>query len=157
MAINQPTMTKEELKARLQSAKHQKQDFWGRNFTNIFIWVGMLLFGIGLAIAAYNYNFMQNATETEGIVIRLDGGSRRQGYAPVIEYSDDNHQMQTYYSMEFSRPPMYQVGEKVKIYFKTEEPANASMGMSWIPIMILGGMGAFFMGIGAIFKKAFNV
>lgn len=150
-------MTKEELRARLQNTKHQKQDFLSRNFANIFIWIGMLIFAIGLAIAAYNYNFIQNSVETEGFVIRLDGGARRQGYAPVIEYYDDKQHLQTFYSMEFSRPPMYHVGEKVKIYFKTEDPSDASMGMSWIPIMILGGIGAFFMGMGFLFKKAFKI
>ena len=150
-------MTPEELRAKLEEVKNQKPDFLSRNFANIFIWVGLLIFGIGIAVAAYNYNFMQGAVETEGVVVQMDGGSRRQGYAPVIEYNDRNGFVQTYYSMEFSRPPSYHVGQKVKMYYKTDDPTDASMGMSWLPIMILAGIGSFFIGMGAIFKKSFKV
>jgi hypothetical protein len=149
-------MNKEELKARLQAAKFQKNDFWSRNFANIFLGVALLLLVIAAGIFIENYMFMQKAIKTEGTVINLHSASRRQGYAPDIEYfTGGNATKQIYYSQVYSRPPMYDIGEKVTIYYLENEPENASTGMSWIAIAIVGGLGILFLFFGIMFKKFF--
>lgn len=150
-------MNKEELKARLQKDLYKKPGFWEKNFTKVFTWIGILLLVIGLGIGCYNFYFIQNSTKTKGVVLRLDGGAFRQGYAPVVEFLDKNQQAHLHYHMVFSRPPQYQVGEYVDIYYKSDDPENASMGYSWFPILILGGIGLVFIFFGIIFQKAFKL
>ena len=150
-------MDKEELKARLQKGFYKKPGFWEKNFPKVFTWIGILLLSIGLAIGAFDYLFIQNATKTKGTVVRLDGGPYRQGYAPVVEYFDDDRKPHLYYHMVFSRPPQYEVGEEVEIFFKKDDPDDASFGYSWFPILILGGIAAIFLLFGFIFNKAFKL
>ncbi|MCP9757621.1 DUF3592 domain-containing protein [Lacihabitans sp. CCS-44] len=150
-------MNKEELKARLQKNLYKKPGFWEKNFPKVFTWIGTLLLVIGLGIGCYNFYFIQNATKTKGVVLRLDGGAYRQGYAPVVEFLDKSQQAHLHYHMVFSRPPQYQVGEYVDIYYKSDDPENASMGYSWFPILILGGIGLVFIFFGIIFQKAFKL
>lgn len=150
-------MDKEELKARLQGYKLREKNFWERNFANIFLGVALLLLVIATGIFIENYMFMQKAIKTEGTVINLHSASRRQGYAPDIEYfTGNNVTKQIYYSQVYSRPPMYDIGEKVTIYYLENEPENASMGMSWIAIAIVGGLGVLFLFFGIMFKKFFK-
>lgn len=150
-------MDKEELKARLRKDLYRKPGFWDKNFPKVFTWIGLLLMSIGLVIGTFDLYFIQNATKTKGVVIRLDGGAYRQGYAPVVEFLDKNQQPHLHYHMVFSRPPQYQVGEYVDIYYKNNEPDNASMGYSWFPILVLGGIGIVFVFFGIIFQKAFKL
>ena len=148
-------MTQEELRARMYENRYRKPDFWERNFAKIFSFIGVALLLGSLGIAAYNYNFMRQAKQTVGEVIRLDGGAYKQGYAPVIQYFDEENMEHLYYSTEFSRPPRYRVGQKVDMYFKTTDPEDASMGFSWLAILVLGGIGIVFTFFGIIFQKAF--
>jgi len=150
-------MDKEELKARLRKDLYRKPGFWDKNFPKVFTWIGLLLMSIGLVKGTFDLYFIQNATKTKGVVIRLDGGAYRQGYAPVVEFLDKNQQPHLHYHMVFSRPPQYQVGEYVDIYYKNNEPDNASMGYSWFPILVLGGIGIVFVFFGIIFQKAFKL
>mgnify|MGYP003883774255 CR=1 FL=1 len=150
-------MDKEELKARLQKDLYRKPGFWDMNFPKVFTWLGILLISIGLGIGGYNYHFIQNATKTKGVVIRLDGGAYRQGYAPVIEFLDKTQKPHLYYHMVFSRPPQYQIGDNVDIFYHNDDPDDASMGYAWFSILILGGIGSVFLFFGFIFQKAFKL
>lgn len=146
-------MTKEELKAKLQGERYRKPSFWDKNFPKAFLAVGLVLLVLASAVAIYNYNFMRNATQTVGEVIRLDGGKYKQGYAPVIQYVDSSKKTYLFYSTEFSRPPRFSVGQKVVIYFNNDDPNQASMGYSWLFIGVLLGIGGVFTFFGLIFQK----
>ncbi|HLO44084.1 MAG TPA: DUF3592 domain-containing protein [Leadbetterella sp.] len=150
-------MDKEELKARLQKGYYKKPGFWDKNFPKVFTWLGILLLLIGLGIGANDLYFIKNTTKTAGVVIRLDGGAYRQGYAPVVEYRDQNQKPHLYYHMVFSRPPQFEVGETVDIYYKNDKPDEASMGYSWLAILVLGGIGTVFLFFGILFTKAFKL
>jgi hypothetical protein len=149
-------MNKEELKARLQKGYNPKPSFWLNNFPKVFTAVGILMLAICLGIATFNYSFIKDSEKTTGVVIGLDGGLRRQGYAPVVQYSDLNQTVHTYYHSVFSRPPQYQIGDVVDIYYLKDEPSNASMGYSLLGIAVTGGLGVLFLFFGFIFQKAFK-
>ncbi|MCA0366049.1 MAG: DUF3592 domain-containing protein [Bacteroidetes bacterium] len=149
-------MTKEELKARLQGERYRKPSFWDKHFPKAFLYLGIALFIGGIAVGISNYVFMENSEKTVGIVIRLDGGAYRQGYAPVIEYYDNQNKAHLFYSNEFARPPRFKVGEKLPMYYKLNNPENASMGISWLAVGVLCGLGTVFTFFGVIFQKFFN-
>ena len=149
-------MTKEELKARLQGERYRKPSFWDKNFPKAFWGLGLLLLALACFTAIHNYNFMQKATKTIGEVIRLDGGNYRQGYAPVVQYIDATGKARLFYSTEFSRPPRFEIGQKVSIYYNKKDPQDASMGFSWLFIFVLLGIGIVFTFFGIIFQKFFS-
>lgn len=149
-------MDKEELKARLRKDLYKKPGFWDKHLPKAFTGVGVLMLLISLGITISDFYFLRNSEKTTGVVIRLDGGSRRQGYAPVVEYSDLEQKVYTYYHGVFSRPPSYHVGELVDIYYKTNNPTEANMGYSLLGIGVTGGIGIVFLFFGFIFQKAFK-
>ena len=149
-------MDKEQLKAKLQQGYYRKPSFWDKNFPKVFTAVGILMLLICLGIVVYNYVFIKDSEKTTGVVIRLDGGSRRQGYAPVVEYYDTGQNVHTYYHSVFSRPPQYHVGELVDIYYQKNQPDNANMGYSLLGIGVTGGLGVLFLFFGFLFQRVFK-
>jgi hypothetical protein len=146
-------MTKEELKARLEKEKARKTPLLESKFPKLFMLVGLVMLVLGSGTALYNYNFMQNAHQTVGRVIRLDGGNYRQGYAPVVDYKDNKDNSHLFYSNEFSRPPRYTVGQQVNIYYRKNQPSDAIMGYSWIFIGVFLLLGIVFTFFGFIIQK----
>lgn len=94
--------------------KNRKPNFWERNLAKAFSYLGLFLLFLGLGIASYDYYFVRKSIKTIGEVMRLAGGGGKLGYAPVIEYFDENQESHLFYSAVFSRPPAYAVGEKVR-------------------------------------------
>ncbi|MCP9768093.1 DUF3592 domain-containing protein [Lacihabitans sp. LS3-19] len=141
----------ESLKERLE--KNRKPNFWEKNLAKVFSYLGLFLLLLGLGIASYDYYFVRKSIKTIGEVIRLDGGGGKLGYAPVIEYFDENQESHLFFSAVFSRPPAYAVGEKVSVYYQSENPKEASLGYSWLAILVLAGIGIVFSFFGILFQK----
>lgn len=73
-------------------------------------------------------------------------------YAPVFEFKDRQKNAHTYTSTIYSRPPAYQVGEKVKIVYSPKDKTNVKTISFWglyrgmvilamvaSPLLIIGG------------------
>ncbi len=140
-----------DLKRRMEEMKRQKNDGF-KSFPKYFMGTGLLLLVIAGVILALDYRFVSQAYTTEGVVTGLHGSGRRSGFAPDIRY-EVNGKAYMFYSEEYSRPPRFLEGDKVTIYYLPADPSTANMGIQWIVLSIVGGLGVFFLGMGYLFHK----
>lgn len=127
---------------------------------NFYIWflvVGVPFLIAGIYFAYSDYQFINKATKVDGIVVDYHTGSTRRTrtYAPVVEYKSPDGQTKLYYHDVYSSPPMYDIDEKVQIYFDPQNSEKVSMGYNWVLTGIFLGLGVIFTGLGLLFKKFF--
>jgi len=124
-----------------------------------YLYMGLLLLGLTLlyfAIKLYNKSnaLMTDGVKTTATVIQLlevsgDDGST---YKPVFEFTDRNHNRQQFQSDVSSSPPVYKVGEKVKVVYNASDPEEVKVVGYWglyrwtvvllclaSPLIIIGG------------------
>jgi hypothetical protein len=106
----------------------------------------LMMIGAGIMFM-YDYNAASKSVKTRGIVIefRYDEGAA----SPVVSY-EWNGAEYTYYSTTYSDPPSFQIGEEVELFVDPSDPTNAminSFSERYLGIIILGGLGAMFLGI----------
>lgn len=75
---------------------------------------------VGLSILIWNASFSIGTRETDGTVIRMNGGK------PVIEYSVAGQQ-HTIEGILSSKPPRYSVGDKAKVLYFPDRPHIAQL------------------------------
>ncbi|WP_441656240.1 DUF3592 domain-containing protein [Fibrella musci] len=91
--------------------------------------------------------------ETHGVVIAHH--KKRQlspstAQAVVVQYTDQRNQPQIYYSTTYTTPPMFQIGEVIKLWYLKDRPNELLMEGKdeWLLPMVLGGFGLVFSLIG---------
>ncbi|MBA4853103.1 DUF3592 domain-containing protein [Emticicia sp. BO119] len=129
------------------------QSFYSRNSAHIILGAGMLLLISAVFIYGSQYIFIKKAHKTVGIVTGFSLPKGKTLKRPVIEYYTSDQQKHVYYHSEGTNPPKYHKGEKVKIYYNPLNPEDASLGYSFIPIIILCIFGLVFTGIGIVMNR----
>jgi hypothetical protein len=134
----------------------------GRLFTivgGIFGSIGVLLLGIGTALAVSTATFQASAERTEGTVVALtertstsNSGRRSTAWYPTVEYTVDGRR----YSFESSggtNPPSYDEGDTVPVAYDPSDPSEAQIASFWsayLAPIILGGIGIVFAPLGTV-------
>ncbi|WKB82449.1 DUF3592 domain-containing protein [Cellulophaga lytica] len=122
--------------------------------------------GIGMLVGAFfafqsTNSFLQNATETQGIVIQMLESSSSSSsdnsitYKPLVEFTDKNGDQFQFTSTISSNPPSYSINEKVDVLYNADTPNKAKIKgffSLWGLSTILGGIGLIFtlIGVGII-------
>lgn len=114
--------------------------------------------GLGLLIGAlYLYldkqTFLKNADVAQGTVKELHSyrSDNSVMYTPVIVFSTKKGEQIEFTSSVSSSPPSYHQGEKVKIFYESNDPYNAEINgfaSLWLAPLILGILGTVFFLIG---------
>jgi hypothetical protein len=94
--------------------------------------------------------------KVEGVVIRnqFKGDMAR----PVISYSWDGKDL-LYASNTYTNPPAYERGEKVELFVNPSDPRDVWINTfieRYLVIIIIGGLGCFFLGFLVLFHFVFN-
>jgi hypothetical protein len=115
--------------------------------------VGGLLLCIAAIMYYYDQHAMNSYRKTEGVVInfRYDEGAA----SPVVRYNWEGTDM-TYYSSTYSNPPSFDLNETVELYVNPTDPEEAvinSFSERFLGMLIVGGLGAFFLGFILLFHK----
>jgi hypothetical protein len=127
-------------------------------FSLIFLSVGLLLAGIAGYLVYSTNSEMKTFTRVKGIVIELNTSRGRRGSitsAPVVEYVTTDGRIEHYASGTYTSPPSFELNETVEILYNPKNPKDAmidSFGQLWLAPMIVGGLGIFFFGFGALFS-----
>jgi hypothetical protein len=108
----------------------------------------LLFFAVKTGISTYSW--VSNAESIEGTVIELVRSRGKNAYAPRVAYHHAGKDRQ-FTSTQFSHPPDFEVGEKVKIVInaKTNEERIASLGQLYGFPFVLGLL-AVVMGISVV-------
>ena len=138
----------------------------GRIFTivgGIFGLVGLVLLGIGIALAASTATFLASAERTDGTVIALtartsttrgSGGHVRRStnWYPTVKFTVDGRSY-SFQSSTGSNPPSYEEGESVPVAYDPDDPSDARIASFWaayLAPLIVGGLGLVFTPIGVV-------
>lgn len=108
-----------------------------------------------LAIAALLFYFDQRAAnrymKVQGVVLRnqFNNGMAR----PVISYSWEGKEL-IYAGNTYTNPPAFERGERVELFVNPSDPQDAyvnSFTGRFLAMVIVGGIGLFFLGFLALF------
>lgn len=119
----------------------------------LFIGIGIIFVILGVGFRYSTVQFIERANTTEGLVVRLVGDTQK---SPVVRFHLPNGEAVTFESSLSTRPPRYEVEEKVMVYYDPEDPENAMIDgwmEEWFATIVFGGMGSLFalISIGAFF------
>lgn len=121
----------------------------------IFFVIGSVLAAIGVGVGQSNWSFASTAHETDGTVIRMVASGKR-GSSPVVRYEVDGKSFELQSSVS-SSPPVYSVGDKVKVLYHPDEPHKGTIHSfldQWFVPTLLAGLGSLFAVIGLAFCLA---
>lgn len=129
-----------------------------------FMIIGIIMLGFSGYHAFTKYMFMQYAIAITGKVISYssnfktdDNGNSTSLYSPVFEYEYEG-QTYSHYSNVSSSSRDYKIGEEEEIFILPNAPGNAlvnSFMERWFMVVLLGGMGIVFAGVGYLSYKLF--
>jgi hypothetical protein len=116
----------------------------------VFMLLGLAALLIAGGIAIWTWSSFSAMTATEGTVVELQmkwGNST--AVRPVVEYTVDG-QSYTYTSPVNSSVPLFDVGDKVTIYYDPADPEDSMLEhwTSWFFALLPGGMGMVFFLVG---------
>jgi hypothetical protein len=125
--------------------------------TNRFAVPILIVLGFALLLAGqYSYKrteaFLQRAERATGEVVELKQVDNGDGatYAPVVEYSADDHKRRFVDSLS-SNPPSYHTGQTVRVVYSRDNPKDARIDRGawnyWLCIL-LGSLGGLFLLLG---------
>jgi hypothetical protein len=123
-----------------------------RGFVYVFLGVGILLLFLSLVVWSKTRSFVARAATAQGSVTELievrddDDGSST--YKPVVKFIAAGGEEITFTSSYSSRPPAYEVGERVEVLFLPGDARIKGFGSLWFGPLILGGLGTVFSAIG---------
>lgn len=129
------------------------QPFYIRNSAGIILGTGLLFFAGVIFIYASQYFFMKKAHIATGKVIGFEVPKGKTLKRPIIEYYTPDQQKHTYYHSEGTNPPRYHRGEEVTVYYDSLNTEDASLGYSFIPMIILSIFGLAFTGVGMAMRR----
>jgi hypothetical protein len=134
----------------------------GRLFTlvgGIFGLVGLVLLGVGIALAASTANFLASAERTDGTVVAVTerissstDGRRSTAWYPTVEYTVGGRQY-SFSSSVGTNPPAYAEGDTVPVAYDPADPADAQIASTWsayLAALIVGGIGIVFAPLGSV-------
>lgn len=159
--LQQEIESEDETQFRAMAAELQQKHATGINVGKtvggIFMGIGGLLLGIALILLYSNYTFSKRALPIKCLVLsyetyqsRNDDGGSTTMYRPTFQY-EFRGKTYTYESNSSSSSPEFQAGETVDALIDPEEPTEiliASFMEQWFAIVLLGGMGTMFGGLG---------
>lgn len=102
----------------------------------IFALIGTIFFCVGVGISYRSFQFL-DAPKVEGVIV---GGGR----SPTAKYEVNNKEYKVT-SRISSNPPPFNVGDKVTVLYKADDPADAQIDgfvERWLFLLIFGGIGA---------------
>lgn len=117
----------------------------------IFSLVGLILLGIGGLIYALDADIVQEPNKAQGVVTDLLRNGNMS--APVITYTWQGKEYK-YESNSYTSPSAFDYNEAVTLYVNPENPNEVvidTFSERWLAIVILGGIGIVFAGMGLIF------
>lgn len=91
---------------------------------------GLCLLGLGGYLILREMHYLQTAVLTTGTVADLATSTSFQDqrywtdYCPVIHFQTTNGQDEEYDSTNCQNPPAYKVGQKVDLYYDSQDPTN---------------------------------
>ena len=115
----------------------------------IFLAVGMVLLAVAVVSYWHTRQFRQNAASADGVVIENVWSSRT--YFPQVRFRTSGGQDLTFTSNMGSKPASYQVGDRVRVLYDPEKPADASIDSfesQWLLPTIFGSLGLIFCSVG---------
>lgn len=121
----------------------------------VFLTIGLLFMGVAGVVYYLQTETIANGQTVIGKVVELRSGDES-GVAPVIAYEWNGQQMHHYSNM-YSSPPSYELDEEVPVIVNTLDPRDVlidTFSDRWLLIVIIGTIGLFFAGFGAIFVFA---
>ncbi|TXT37503.1 MAG: hypothetical protein FD138_645 [Planctomycetota bacterium] len=111
----------------------------------VFSLIGSVFLMIGAGFGWSSYSLLAVAQRADGTVIRLvhQGGGKRSGSAPVVEFHLDGnrHEFRSWLS---TSPPQFDVGDKVTVLYDPTDPQRArieSFVTLWLFPTIFSGIG----------------
>lgn len=117
--------------------------------------MGAIFLAIGVGVGISNVRFASNAKRADGVVVELvwsHSGKGGSSAAPMVRFEVDGKPF-TFRGGVSSRPPSYDVGEKVRVLYDPEDPSNAKIDGFWelylLPFIftLLGGLELLAVGI----------
>lgn len=118
---------------------------------SIFSLVGLILLGIGGLIYSLDADIVQEPNKAQGVVTDLLRNGNMS--APVITYTWQGKEYK-YESNSYTSPSAFDYNEAVTLYVNPEDPNEVvidTFSERWLAIVILGGIGIVFAGMGIIF------
>jgi hypothetical protein len=115
----------------------------------LFISTGSLAFGATLISFLYMWQFTRVAELATGVVIEMHESTDKDGntiYAPTFRFEDASGGQHVVSSRVYSSPKQFNVGQNVRVLYRTSEPQNARIDSYWqlwgLPTVfgILGGV-----------------
>jgi len=113
--------------------------------------VGLIMLGITAYIYSTQYDVISQGNRVVARVVSNPS-------SPLFEYEFEGKTYQ-YQSSASSNPPSYSLNEEVVMYVDSNNPYNGIVDTftdRWLVIVILGGMGAMFFGIGTLVGLVFR-
>jgi hypothetical protein len=122
--------------------------------------VGVCMLLGGVAAAVHTWLLLRNGVEATGTVVDMttvrDSEDGSESYAPVFRFMAADQQSYTIHSKTSTNPPVFKVGEAVRVIYPPLDPASAkiaSFWQLWLTVVILAGLGVIFVAIGLFFLR----
>jgi hypothetical protein len=117
----------------------------------IFILIGLIFTAVGAWLFVDAVMFRKTAVKADGVVVGMvESSDRDNSYYPVVEFtSPEGIAVRFKYNVS-SSPPMFEVGEKVRVIFDPKRPGDVTIDswLSWLLQGIFLFIGLIFLGIG---------
>lgn len=120
-------------------------------FSFVFVCAGTFFVFMSVREGLKPYRLLKYGLETEGVIVDMykrpmkvqekSNGS----FAPVVKFMTEKGELITYYSTTFTNFGDYMVGSKVKVYYDSSNPQNATLEGkdNWILAAAFGFFGFF--------------
>ncbi|MBK7855551.1 MAG: DUF3592 domain-containing protein [Bacteroidetes bacterium] len=120
-------------------------------FTFMFVCAGTMFIVISVREGLKPYRLLKYGLETEGTVVEMykrpmkvnekSSGS----YAPVVKFMTEKGEIVTYYSTTFTNFNDFTVGQKVRVFYDSNNPQTATLEGKdgWILAVVFGIFGFF--------------
>lgn len=125
----------------------------------VFSGIGILVLGVGVAIAVRTQAFLQIAETTPGTVVELiprtstnSDGKRSRLFYPLIEFEFNGDPVR-FQANSGSNPSAFQPGDSVSVIYDPDRPDRASLHSFWgvwLATVLLVGIGIVFTAIGLV-------
>lgn len=105
--------------------------------------IGFLFLCIGGGFGVYSHLKAQDAERVEGAVVKLERTGGKGSTRPVVHFQVNGQSFGISGTVS-SSPPAYQVGEKVTVLYKRDNPGDAQIDSfveRWLFPVIFGGIG----------------
>lgn len=122
-------------------------------FLGVFALVGVVCSGIAYSLWRKTRYLKAHGIEARGVVIahyKKQQISPSTAQAVVVQYTDHRNQPQVYYSTTYTTPPMFPIGETIRIWYLKDQPNELLLEGTdeWLVPVVLGGFGLVFSLIG---------